>query len=89
MSRVIKPYNKFMNLPPHEAEDVTPSKVRLSFVKGADYHKASSFKSWLMLKHNMTYKAYQKKRTSRKHALRVEYEQDTGRKHIAEQTIAG
>lgn len=88
MSRVIKPRNKFLNLLPHDAEDISPSKVRLSFAEGADYHNVSSFKSWLLLKYSMTYKAYQKKRTSRKHALRVEYEQDTERKHIAEQTVA-
>ena len=82
MSRVIKPCNKYLNLPHHESKNVSPSKVRVSYIEGVDYHKATSFKSWLLIKHQMKYTTYRNKTAARRHSLRAEYEQDTRRESV-------
>lgn len=89
MSRVLKPCNKYMNIPRHESKDISSGKVRISHIEGADYHKSTSFKSWLTLKHGMKYTTYRNKTATRRHSLRAEYEQDTGRVSDTLQLVEG
>lgn len=78
MSRVRKPGSKYMNTNKYDSSVTGPSKMVRVHADGEDYHKASSFSSWLFMKYDMSYKTYRGKSKARRDELREEYAEDTG-----------
>jgi len=80
MSRVKTPKNKYMNTNTYPPHIINPSKMVRIKTEHSDYTKASNLTDWLFLKYDMTYKTFRNKSKKRRDELRLEYEQDTGKK---------
>lgn len=77
MSRVWRG-QKHLNIVHSENFNGGPSKMVRIHSPAEDYHKASSLSSWLFIKYDITYKAFQGKSKAKRDALRKEYMVDTG-----------
>ena len=78
MSRVKKPWNKFMNTTHYDNSVYGPSKMTRIHCEEEDFHKAKTLSHWLFVKYDMSYKTYRNKSKNRRNELRVEFENDTG-----------
>jgi len=63
--------------PPHITN---PSKLVRRKTEHSDYTKARNLTDWLFLKYDMSYKSFRNKSKKRRDEMRLEYEQDTGKK---------
>ena len=86
MSRVHND-QKYMNVS-HVPGAANASRVTVSKDANADYHKATTLKSWLFLKYDMSYKTYRNKKKERRIQLQEEYKVDTGNLLHAEKQAA-
>lgn len=80
MSRVRKPGDKWMNVPRHPPEFYEISPPIYSKASVVHPEKATTLRSWLFVKYDMSYNTFTRKSKVRKDALRKEYEKETGRK---------
>ena len=69
MSRVRKPNDKFANTAHYDNSVYEPSKMVRIHCDGDDYHKSTTFSSWLFVKYNTSYKTYRNKSKKRREEL--------------------
>lgn len=78
MSRVTKPGNKYMNTTKYDSSVTGPSKIARIHCDSEDYHKARTLTYWLFVKYGISYKTFRNKSKSKRDALRLEFQSDTG-----------
>lgn len=68
----------FVNENSYDPSVYGQSKLVRIHCEGEDYHKSGTLAQWLLVKYDMSYKAFQNKSKNHQYELRMEFEADTG-----------